>query len=124
MVFQKKSIVGSLWACEEIAGRVYSPPWQRRGARRAGWLVQDNQSLDQHHPGASRHPSSSEEGNSAVVPTLCAKPPPGEGGPKGRMRDRQGLRIPHPPLRGSLSRRARDYLATGITRVSTVSWAD
>ena len=31
----------------------------------AGRLVQENESLDQHHPGASRHPSSSEEGSSA-----------------------------------------------------------
>jgi len=42
--------------------------------RWAGRLVQENQSLDQHHPGASRHPSSAEEGNSALDPTLCAKP--------------------------------------------------
>jgi len=39
----------------------------------AGRLVQENQSVDQHHPGASRHPSS-EEGSSALVPTLCASP--------------------------------------------------
>jgi len=32
------------------------------------------QSFDQHHPGASRHPSSSEEGSLALVPTLCAQP--------------------------------------------------
>jgi hypothetical protein len=33
--------------------------------------------------------------------------PPGEGGPKGRMRDPQTLKIPNPPLRGTLSRRER-----------------
>src|SRR5262245_41777030 len=41
-----------------------SPPWLRRGAakRRGGWFKKINL-LDQHHPGASRHPSSSEEGS-------------------------------------------------------------
>src|SRR5215475_9235361 len=44
-----------------------SPPQLRRGQprRSRGWggAVQENSLLDQHHPGASRHPSSSEEGN-------------------------------------------------------------
>jgi hypothetical protein len=43
---------------------------------------------------------------------------------EGRMRDFQGLNIPHPPLRGTLSRRERDSridysaakLSTGLTR--------
>ena len=53
---------------------------QRAGA--AGWFVQENQSLDQHHPRAparwlSRHPSSSEQGSFAVpvesfTPSLTA----------------------------------------------------
>jgi hypothetical protein len=34
--------------------------------------------------------------------------PPGEGGPKGRMRDPHNFKIPHPPLRGTLSRWERD----------------
>jgi hypothetical protein len=32
-----------------------------------GWLVQENKSLDQHHPGPSGHPSSSEEGSFASL---------------------------------------------------------
>jgi error-prone DNA polymerase len=48
-----------------------SPPQPRRGQprRSLGWggVVQESHSLDQHHPGASRHPSSAEEGSSAPV---------------------------------------------------------
>jgi drug/metabolite transporter (DMT)-like permease len=44
-----------------------SSPQLRRGEPRSslGWggVVQENHSFDQHHPGASRHPSSSEEGS-------------------------------------------------------------
>src|SRR5262245_59727561 len=52
--------------CVVTGAEPNSPPQLRRGQRRRsrGWggAVQENLSLDQHHPGASRHPSSSEEG--------------------------------------------------------------
>jgi hypothetical protein len=53
-----------------------SPPQLRRGEprRSSGWggVGQGNESLDQHHPGASRHPSSVEEGSSLRVTWVTA----------------------------------------------------
>jgi len=46
--------------------------------------------------------------------------PPGEGGPKGRMRDLQVLKIPHPPLRGTLpgGRGRHDERPVNLIRLS------
>jgi hypothetical protein len=50
-----------------VAIKQSSPPQLRRGEprRSQGWggVGQGNQLFDQHHPGASRHPSSAEEGS-------------------------------------------------------------
>jgi methionyl-tRNA formyltransferase len=63
--------------CKILKTRIIgSPPQLRRGEprRRLGWggASQEDESLDQHHPGATRHPSSAEEGNLVLSNTSLA----------------------------------------------------